>query len=116
MNLVALVLILVLTTILASAEGARGAAMATAAGELALALMGGFLVLRRTDLQIVLRPLALIGAAAVIAAAPALLPGIPDAARAALASVLFVALLLLFRAFPEELLVELRRRRSADPG
>jgi hypothetical protein len=68
------------------------------------------LVLRRTDLNIVpsmsVVPRVLLAGA--LAATVVLIPGVPTAAAVGLAAVVYVLLLLLMRAIPDEVLVELR--------
>ena len=108
-NLTALVAGIVLVWVLAETHGAEGAALATAITELGLAL-GTPLVLLRTDPHVLpsLRVVPRVALAAAAGAAVALL-GLPAVPLVALATVAYAAVLLLTRAVPEEILVELRR-------
>jgi O-antigen/teichoic acid export membrane protein len=110
-NLVAFVVSLCLTLTLGAAEGARGAAWATLAGETVLAL--GYLVaLVRHDPRSrpSLRGLARVAVAAALALALALVPGLPDVVRAALGGALYAVLALAMGAVPPELTAFARRR------
>jgi O-antigen/teichoic acid export membrane protein len=113
----ALALNCVLVPILADAHGAEGAAAATLAAELALT-GSGLVILARIDRG--LRPSlgVLVRAAPGFAAGCALLavPGLPDAAAMALATILYVGLALALRAVPDEIFVEGRAALSALRG
>jgi O-antigen/teichoic acid export membrane protein len=105
MNAAALVAVSVALAILVPLDGARGGAIGTLVGELTLATGGAVLLARsglRLDLSIVLR-VALAGAAALV---PAFF--LPSAPAAAVAAIVFLGVLLVSRAIPEELLVEAR--------
>jgi O-antigen/teichoic acid export membrane protein len=114
-NLGLLAMTAALVSVLALADGARGAAIGTAAGEITLAIALG-VALSRAAPQLrpslaVLPKVALAGAAG---AAVAFLP-LSSLAMAIAGSLVFFAVLLLVRGIPEELIVELRRfaRREA---
>ncbi len=100
----------VLVTVLTAADGARGAAVATAVAEFVLAL-ASWIALRRTGLRLDadLGAAVRVLAAAAIGLAPLALP-LPDAARLALAAALYALALVAFRALPRELLDEGARR------
>jgi O-antigen/teichoic acid export membrane protein len=110
-NALALATSCVLTLGLASTYGARGAATATLAGELTLAL--GYLVflVRRAP---ELRPRVGIVGKVALAAAPAALvgslTGLPSALAALAALALYSVALLILRAVPDEIWLLLRRR------
>ena len=110
----ALVANVVLVPILASAHGANGAAVATLFAEVLLTASAAVILTRldpglRPSLSVVLR------AAPGFAAGCALLaiPGLPTAAAMALATLLYGGLGLLFRAVPEEIVVEARAAARA---
>jgi O-antigen/teichoic acid export membrane protein len=111
-NAAAFVISCVLTLILASSHGARGAAVATLCSETALAiglliaLMRGHPELR-PELKVAAKVLAAAGPAAVLA----LVPDLPSLARALLALAVYAVLLLVMRAVPAELFELLSRRR-----
>jgi O-antigen/teichoic acid export membrane protein len=110
-NGVALVVATVLTLVLGPGHGATGAAVATVAAEAVLAagysiaLFGG-----SPELRISPRFVLPVAAAAVVAGVGASLPGLPSLATAALACVLYLALLTGLRAIPSELLDAFRGR------
>lgn len=112
-NLGALIVGSILVVTLASAYGARGAALGTAVTEIALAAVVP-LVLRHTDRHLMpsLAAVPRVAFAAGLAAAVVLIPGLPVLATGALATVVYVAILLAVRVIPEELLQELRGLRS----
>jgi O-antigen/teichoic acid export membrane protein len=115
-NLVTLTITAAVTLALAPVIGARGAALGTVAGEWTLAI-GLLLALARADRK--LRPkagtvaprVALAGAAGFAA----MLIPVPAVAQLALAVALFIALIVLLRAFPRELLELLPARRPRTP-
>jgi O-antigen/teichoic acid export membrane protein len=111
-NLVALVVSVVLTIVLARGDGADGAALATVIAETTLAC-GYLLCLTRGRPQY--RPrIAIIGKvllAATPAAALSLIPSMPSLARAAVAVVVYAVLILATRALPDEIANALRIRR-----
>jgi len=116
LNASAAVLLAALLGILVPADGARGAATATALAELVVATAGGLLVCRGGRVR---RPdLGVLGKVAVAVAAgvgPAVAIGAPVIVRALLASALYAAVVLLTRALPPEVVAVLRswlRRRS----
>jgi O-antigen/teichoic acid export membrane protein len=116
-NLTAFVVSCVLTIVLASSDGAMGAAVATLCGESALAL-GLLLALLHGHPE--LRPRIGIVPKVVLATVPAtvlaLLSGVPSLVRAVLALGVYGLLILLTRALPVEVLELLpaRLRRSSD--
>jgi PST family polysaccharide transporter len=115
-NLVALASVIVAVSILASIDGARGAAIATSGVELANAVIGAWLLSRRrAHLRPSMRVIPKVAVALAVAAAPALLP-ISEPARVALSCVLYLIVLLGTRALPTELLALIpsnRLRRAA---
>ena len=114
-NLFALTAVVVAVSILASVDGARGAAIGTSAVELALAVIGARVLARgRSHLRPSLRVLPKVALALALAATPVLIP-ISEPARVALSCVLYLIALLLLRALPSELLdlVPARRLRRA---
>jgi O-antigen/teichoic acid export membrane protein len=98
--------------ILGSSHGARGAALATAIADLVALIAYGCLLARAGTP--VLRSLVAIPRVALAAAPAALIWFVPVSsfAKAVIATVVYGAMLLLVRAVPEELLVELKRLRS----
>jgi O-antigen/teichoic acid export membrane protein len=115
-NGIALMLAVVLTVALAHSHGADGAAIAVTAAEFVLAgLQWWGLVRRRRSLRPSLRRVSPVLLAAAAAGACAFVPGLPDLAAAAVASIVYLAVLLLFRAIPQELIDELRPKRVAAP-
>jgi len=116
-NLAALLTVTSLTLVLASSEGARGAATATFAAEAVLAA-GLLIALARGDSGAPLRSLGN-GAARVLlagaaGAAVALLPGLPPLADAAIGVVVFGATLTALGRFPPELAEAIRGRRPVN--
>ena len=116
-NLTAFVVSCSLTILLASGDGAMGAAVATLCGESALAL-GLLLALLHghPELRPRLRVVPKVVLAAVPATAIALLSGVPSLVRAALALAVYGLLILFMRALPAEILELLptRLRRSSS--
>lgn len=112
-NLGALLVGSVLVVTLASTYGAEGAALGTAITEVGLAAVVPF-VLRRTDRHLMpsLAAVPRVALAGGLAAAVALIPGLPTIVVVALATIVYVAILLAVRVIPEELIVELRGLRS----
>jgi O-antigen/teichoic acid export membrane protein len=109
-NLYALVAVIAAVSVMASVDGARGAAIATSAVELANALIGLRLLTHgRAHLHPSLRVVPKVLVAIAIAAAPALLP-VPEVARVAISLALYLPVLLLLRALPAELIDLLPRR------
>lgn len=105
MNTLALLAVSVALAILVPLDGARGGAVGTLVGEVTLAAAGAILLARsdlRLDFAIVPR-ITLAGAAAL---APAFV--LPAAPAAVLGAGVFLGVLLLLRAIPEELVVEAR--------
>jgi O-antigen/teichoic acid export membrane protein len=110
-NAMALMLAIVLSLVLVPSFGAKGAAGATAASEFALAGAYWWSLGRssaRLRPSLALAPKVLVAAG--LAGAAALVLPLPSFFLWAIASVLYLAALLLLRAFPPELLQALRRR------
>jgi O-antigen/teichoic acid export membrane protein len=113
-NLAAFVVSCSLTLVLASSDGATGAAIATVCGEATLAL-GCLLALLQAHRE--LRPRLGIIVKVALAAAPAvalaLVPDLPSLVRAVLALAVYGLVILLTRAVPNEVaeLLPLRARR-----
>ncbi len=115
-NLFALAAVVVAVSILASLDGARGAAIGTSGVELALAVVGARLLVRgRSHLRPSPRVLPKVAIALALAATPVLLP-IGEPARVALSCALYLIALLLMRALPSELLDLLPARRLRRSG
>jgi O-antigen/teichoic acid export membrane protein len=104
-NLAAFLVSCALTIVLASSDGAKGAAIATVCGETVLAL-GSLLALvrNRPELRPPLAVLWKVALAAVPALALALLPGVPSLVRAILALAVYGILIAVLRALPQEAL------------
>jgi len=104
-NLSMLALVTVVVAVLAPLLGAEGAAIATAAVEIAAAIIGGNVVMRgRPHLRPSLQMLPKVAAAAAVGASPILLTGVPVIGRLVMSSLLYTAILVLLRAFPADLL------------
>jgi O-antigen/teichoic acid export membrane protein len=113
-NAAALIVSLGLTMVLASSDGAQGAAIATLAGETTLA--GGTLIalmLKHPEHAPSLVSVTRILCAAGLAALAAFVPSEPSVVRAIVAGVVYAAAVLLLGAVPQELLevAPFRRRR-----
>jgi O-antigen/teichoic acid export membrane protein len=103
-NLGALVFSVVAIGILVSVDGATGAAIGLAAGELLAAAASGLLLVRgRPELRPSLRIFPLVALAAGVALLPMLATGVPVIARLALSTALYGVVLVLTRALPSEL-------------
>jgi O-antigen/teichoic acid export membrane protein len=113
-NLGALVLSIVLTVVLASADGARGAAIATTVAEAVLTACL-YVALRRSAPTV--RPrvehAARVVLAAAVAGATILVPGIGDAAHLVLALAVYAGALVAFGGLPPELYAAVRGRRAS---
>lgn len=109
-NAAALAVSIVLTIVLASSDGARGAAVATLCGESTLAV-GALIALTwhrpryRPQIGVVVK----VAAAGGVAALVSLVPSMPSIVRAIVAVSVYGAGVLLLRAVPGELRVALRR-------
>ncbi len=115
-NLIAFLVSCALTIVLASSDGARGAAIATICGEGVLALCSLLaLVHGRPELRPKLGIVLKVAFAAAPAVALALLPDLPSLVRALLALFVYGVLIVLTRAVPRELveLLPLRLRRAS---
>jgi O-antigen/teichoic acid export membrane protein len=108
----ALALSAAMAAILIPGHGAKGAAIATVAGELALALSAGILFVRsRADLGLEPATMPRIVAAAAAALALALaVPGLGDVPRVVLFTVAYFGALVAVRAFPLEVVAAIRAR------
>jgi len=103
-NLGALVFSVVAIGVLVSIDGATGAAIGLAAGELLAAVATGLLLVRgRPELRPSLRVFPLVALAAGVALLPMLATETPVIARLAASTVLYGVVLLLTRALPSEL-------------
>ena len=102
-------------TVLVQLDGARGAAIGTAAVEIGMAVVGGVLLVRgRPHLRPRLAVVPKVALASLLGAGPMLVEGLPVLARLALSSAIYGVVLLAVRAFPEELrtLLPTRLHRS----
>jgi O-antigen/teichoic acid export membrane protein len=118
LNLTALLGTAALLCVLVPLDGARGAAIGTATGEVAATLATVvILVARHPRLRPPLRVVPRVGLAAAAGLAPLAIDGAPVVARLAISIALFSAVLLVTRALPAELraLLPGARARSADP-
>jgi O-antigen/teichoic acid export membrane protein len=105
LNVSALVLNAVLVAALVPIDGARGAAIGTALAEITIGVAQMVAVARgRPQLRPSLRALPRVALAAAVALAPLAFSGVPTIARLFISTFLFAIVLLLTRAFPEELL------------
>ncbi len=115
-SLAGLILTAVLVAVLIPLDGAQGAAIGTATGEIALALAQCVAVVRRRpQLRPSLRILPGVALAAALGVAPLELTAVPVIVRLAISTALFAGTLLLTRAYPPELLEllpGLRARRA----
>ena len=104
-----------LISVLASLDGAHGAAIATSSVEVGNAIIGLFiLTYHRSRLRPSLKVVPKVALALAVAATPALLP-IGEPARVACSAALYVIVLLALRGLPAELLALLPTRRLATP-
>jgi O-antigen/teichoic acid export membrane protein len=100
--------------IFGSMYGAKGAAWATAGVDiLQTVLIGVAVAMVSRELRPSLSRVPSVCVAAAAGAAVALVPGLPSVAQAALGGVIFLAVALVLRAFPEEALVEARKAGRA---
>ncbi len=103
-NIVALVGIIVLLAFLVPADGAHGAAIATASGEFFGAVACGVVLVRRHPALLgSLRMLPLVALALGTAAASLAIPGLGSLAHAVIAGAIYLLVLALLRAYPAEL-------------
>ncbi len=115
-NLAALATVVVAVSILASVDGARGAAIGASGVELANAIIGAWLLSHtRRHLRPSLRALPKVAVAAALAATPALM-AISEPAQVALSGVIYLLALLALRALPSELLALLPANRLRRAG
>jgi len=115
-NLVSLPVVTVTVAVLVKLDGARGAAIGTAAVEVGIAIVGGILLVHdRPHLRPRLAVVPKVALASLLGASPMLIDGMPVLARLALSSAIYGVVLLAVRAYPEELKAlmpaRLRRRR-----
>lgn len=110
-NVTALLALTATVAVLASIDGARGAAIATAGVEVAAAVAGAVLLARRRPhLRPALGVVPKVAAAALLGATPLIATDVPDALQVLLSTLLYGAALLALRAVPRELLVLLPGR------
>src|SRR6185437_12251792 len=103
-NVMALAGIVVLLAVLIPADGAHGAAIATACGEFFGAVACGFVVARHHPSVLAsLRIVPLIVLALGLAVATLAIPGVGSLARALIAGAVYLVALALLRAYPREL-------------
>ncbi len=108
-----LILTAALVAALVQVDGAQGAAIGTATGEIVLAIAQCVLVVRRRPLlRPSLRIVPGVALAAALGLAPLVLTSVPVIARLAISTALFAGALLLTRAYPAELLELLPGRRA----
>jgi O-antigen/teichoic acid export membrane protein len=94
----------VLIGLLASTDGAIGAAIGVVAGELGMATVAGMVLVRRhSELRPSLRIVPLVGLAAAVALTPMLASGIPVIVQLVASTALYGVVLILTRALPPEL-------------
>lgn len=94
----------IVVSVLVSLDGARGAAIGTAAVEIGVAIVSGVLLVRgRPHLRPRLSVVPKVAAGALVGAVPMLVGGLDVPVRMALATVAYAAVLLAVRAFPDEL-------------
>lgn len=104
LNVAGLVGIVVLLALLVPDHGARGAAVATALGEIGAAVGSGTVLVRRHPaLKRSLKVIPRVALAAGLGVATLAIPGLSVLERTALAGVVYLAGLLVLRAFPPEL-------------
>ena len=112
-NLLALIGIVVLLAVLIPADGAHGAAIATACGEFCAALACGAVVARRHPRVLSsLRIVPSVALALAIAAATLAIPGLGALVHSLIAGAVYLVVLALLRAYPQELDALVPRRLS----
>jgi O-antigen/teichoic acid export membrane protein len=115
-NVAMLALVAVVVAILATLDGAEGAAIGTASVEIVGSFASGLLLIRqRAHLRPRLRVVPRVALAAALGATPALAGGLPIVVRVLLSTVIYTVVLVALRAPPTELLAlvpaRLRKRR-----
>jgi len=115
-SLASLPVVTITVAVLVKLDGARGAAIGTAAVEVGIAIVGGILLVHdRPHLRPRLAVVPKVALASLLGASPMLIDGLPVLARLALSSAIYGVVLLAVRAYPEELKAlmpaRLRRRR-----
>lgn len=101
------------TLLLAGSHGAIGAAVATVIGELLVVTLGAIALARRDQAMLPsLRAVPRVALAAGVAIAPAVLLDLPAGAAAATGSVVYLVLVIVLGAVPDELFAEFRRRHQ----
>jgi O-antigen/teichoic acid export membrane protein len=114
-NVAALTFNALLVGSLVSLDGARGAAIATAAAEIVAAIVQMVAVVRgRPQLRPSLRPLPFVALAAAVGLLPMALTGIPVIVRLVISTVLFGGVVLVTRTLPSEMLDLLPWRRVGN--
>jgi O-antigen/teichoic acid export membrane protein len=110
-SLTSLTVTIALAVSLTSADGARGAAIATTVGEALLSAVLGFAVYRSgVHPAVSWSNIPRVLGAAVLGGATLAIPGIPDVVRLVLALALYGGALLALRAIPREIVEQLPRR------
>lgn len=114
-NLVAFLVALGGTAVLAGASGAQGAAAAAVITEAVLVCVYGWALVRRLPgVRFTMRVPLRVSAALGLSVAVGVLPDLPSVVRAGLGGLVFVTVLGALRGFPPELASALRGRRSPD--
>ncbi len=104
-NIAVLVLNAALVSALVPLDGARGAAIGTAVAEIAAALLQAFVVIRRRpQLRPSLRRVPLVLLAGAVGLAPLALTGLPVIVRVVISTTVYVGVVIVTHAYPEELL------------
>lgn len=113
-NVSALAILSVVVTVLASIDGARGAAIGIAAVEVVGAVVPAILLVHgRPHLRPGLGVVPKVAVAALVGAAPLLVPGLPVALQVLISTALYGLALLVLKAVPRELAALLPRRGRA---
>ena len=102
-----------LVSVLASSHGARGAAVGTLAADGVALVMTGIYLARTSTLRPQLGVVPRMALALALAGAVWFVPGLPSVAAMALGAAVYSVALLVLRAVPEEVFVELRRLRGS---
>jgi O-antigen/teichoic acid export membrane protein len=115
-NVAGLVLSATITLALGPSLGAQAAAIAVVTADLTLAAVYfGLLSFGPDRVGLTLAVIPKTAAAAALAAAPLLIPGIPVVLDAAISGAIFLAAAVLLKAVPDELMQGLRHRATGEP-